>query len=111
MAALARGANRVDCQETALMKLIPPGSMIGILGGGQLARMTAMAAARLGYRCHIFCTNKDEPALAVAAAHTLAAFTDSAALEKFAASVDVVTLEWENVPLEALDIISKHKTV
>ena len=47
-----------------IMKTIPPGSTIGILGGGQLARMTAMAAARLGYRCHIFCADKNEPAVA-----------------------------------------------
>ncbi len=93
------------------MKLIPPGSTIGILGGGQLARMTVLAAARLGYRCHIFCPGKDEPALQVAAAHTLGDYTDRAALEKFAAAVDVVTLEWENVPLEALKLVSKHVAV
>jgi 5-(carboxyamino)imidazole ribonucleotide synthase len=87
------------------MKTFPPGSTIGILGGGQLGRMTALAAARLGYRCHIFCPDADEPAVEVAAAHTQASFTDKAALESFAASVDVVTLEWENVPLAALDIL------
>jgi 5-(carboxyamino)imidazole ribonucleotide synthase len=89
------------------MKLIPPGSTIGILGGGQLARMTAMAAARLGYKCHVFCPGKDEPALQVSAAHTIADFTDKTALEKFASFVNVVTLEWENVPLDALDIVAK----
>lgn len=93
------------------MTLIPPGSTIGILGGGQLARMTALAAARLGYKCHIFCTNRDEPALQVAARHTLAAFDDKAALEKFAKSADVVTLEWENVPLLALDTIARYQAV
>jgi len=93
------------------MKLIPPGSVIGILGGGQLARMTAMAAARLGYRCHIYCSNKHEPALQVAAAHTIAGFDNRAALERFASSVDVVTLDWENVPLEALDIVSEHVAI
>lgn len=87
------------------MKLIPPGSTIGILGGGQLGRMTAMAAARLGYRCHIFCPGADEPAVEVAAAHTQGSFTDRAALESFAAAVDVVTLEWENVPLDTLEIL------
>jgi 5-(carboxyamino)imidazole ribonucleotide synthase len=89
-----------------LMKTIPPGSTIGILGGGQLGRMTALAAAQLGYRCHIFCPNAGEPAGEVAAVRTQASFMDRAALEAFAASVDVVTLEWENVPLETLDIVS-----
>jgi 5-(carboxyamino)imidazole ribonucleotide synthase len=84
------------------MKVIPPGSIIGILGGGQLARMTAMAAARLGYRTHIFCADKNEPALQVAAFSTIASFANRAALEKFASAVDVVTLETENVPLDAV---------
>ncbi len=58
-----------------------------------------------GYRCHIFCPDKDEPAVAVSAAHTQGAFDDRTALEKFAKAVDVVTLEWENVPLAALEIL------
>ena len=87
------------------MKIIPPGSTIGILGGGQLGRMTALAAARLGYRCHIFSPSADEPAVEIAAEHTQADFSDKGALEKFASSVDVVTLEWENVPLATLDIL------
>jgi 5-(carboxyamino)imidazole ribonucleotide synthase len=87
------------------MKVIPPGSTIGILGGGQLGRMTALAAARLGYRCHIFGPGADEPAVEVSCAHTKSEFTDLAALEKFAAAVDVVTLEWENVPIAALDFL------
>ena len=87
------------------MKTFPPGSTIGILGGGQLGRMAAMAAARLGYRVHVFCPAADEPAVEVAAVHTLASFEDKAALEKFAASVDVVTLEWENLPVTALDVL------
>jgi 5-(carboxyamino)imidazole ribonucleotide synthase len=93
------------------MKTLPPGSTIGILGGGQLGRMTAVAAAELGYRCHIFCPGADEPAIDVSAAHTQAAFDDRAALEKFAKAVDVVTLEWENVPLAALDILKPHVAV
>jgi 5-(carboxyamino)imidazole ribonucleotide synthase len=93
------------------MKVIPPGSTIGILGGGQLGRMTALAAARLGYRCHIFCPGADEPAVAVAAEHTQGTFTDRAALEKFAQAVDVVTLEWENIPLETLNILKPHIAV
>jgi 5-(carboxyamino)imidazole ribonucleotide synthase len=89
------------------MKTIVPGSTIGILGGGQLARMTALAAARLGYPCHIFCPSAEEPALQVTPLHTIAAYTDGAALKAFASAVDVVTLEWENIPLSALEIIGK----
>ncbi len=77
---------------------IAPGSTIGILGGGQLGRMTAIAAARLGYRCHIFCPEPDAPAFEVAAAHTCAAYDDAAALDAFAKSVDAITFEFENIP-------------
>lgn len=93
------------------MKIFPPGSTIGILGGGQLGRMTVLAAAQLGYRCHVFCPDENEPAVSVAAAHTKGAFDDRVALEKFAKSVDVVTLEWENVPIEALEILAPHVAV
>ena len=70
---------------------ILPGATIGILGGGQLGRMTALAAANLGYRCHIFCQSADEPAAQIAARTTLAAFDDNAALDAFAADIDVAT--------------------
>src|SRR6056297_2874190 len=76
------------------MKTLPTGSTIGIFGGGQLGRMIAMDAARLGYRCHIFCASEDEPALDVCAAQTIASFDDEAAIEAFAKAVDVITLEW-----------------
>ena len=82
------------------MSALPPGSTIGILGGGQLGRMLALAAARLGFRCHIY-SDVDGPACQVAAATTLGAFDDLARLETFAAAVDVVTYEFENVPLAA----------
>jgi len=77
---------------------IRPGSTIGILGGGQLGRMTALAAATLGYRCHIFCPEKDSPAAQVAAAATIADYTDREALARFAREVAVVTYEFENIP-------------
>ena len=93
------------------MKTLPPGSIIGILGGGQLARMTALAAAKLGYHCHIFCPDDAEPAVQVSAFHTHAPFNDRTALESFARAVDVVTLEWENVPLETLQIVEQHIAV
>jgi len=80
------------------MTPLPPGSVIGILGGGQLGRMTALAAARLGYRCHILTPERDAPASQVSAATTLAAYDDAAALARFAQAVQVVTYEFENIP-------------
>ncbi|CAM5764012.1 5-(carboxyamino)imidazole ribonucleotide synthase [Bosea minatitlanensis] len=77
---------------------LAPGAMLGILGGGQLARMIALAAADLGIRCHIFAPEADSPAFDVAARHTIAGYDDEAALARFADTVDVVTYEFENVP-------------
>ncbi len=91
-------------------KVIPPGGTIGIIGGGQLGRMTALAAARLGYRCHIYCPETDSPAFQVAAS-TLASYADEAALTAFAAAVDVITFEFENVPAESVRILSRHVPV
>ena len=88
-----------------------PGSTIGIIGGGQLGRMTALAAARLGYRCHIFTPETDSPASQVSAATTVAEYDDAAALERFAAADDVVTFEFENVPAESVRLLAEHKPV
>jgi 5-(carboxyamino)imidazole ribonucleotide synthase len=82
---------------------LPPGSTIGILGGGQLGRMTALAAAQLGYRCHVYSPTDGEPGTQVAAASTIAPYEDEEALGRFACSVDVVTFEFENVPARVLD--------
>ena len=84
------------------LRVIAPGATVGILGGGQLGRMTALAAAALGYRTHIFCQTADEPAAQVTNTRTLGAFSDLAALEKFAGTVDVITLEWENIPVASI---------
>ena len=92
-------------------RAIAPGATIGILGGGQLGRMTALAAANLGYRCHVFCQSADEPAAQVAAATTLAPFDDTDALDAFAARIDVATLEFENVPIATLERIAAHTPV
>lgn len=89
---------------TAITPLLP-GAAIGILGGGQLGRMLAMAAARLGLRCHIYEPGTRPPAGQVAERVTTAAYEDEAALSAFARSVDVVTFEFENVPAAALDRI------
>lgn len=81
------------------------GSMIGILGGGQLGRMLAMAAARLGYRTLIFDPDGNAPAAQVANGHVVAAYSDHVALEDFARRCVVVTYEFENVPVEAARVI------
>ena len=90
---------------------VAPGGTIGILGGGQLGRMTALAAARLGYRCHIFCPEPDAPARQVSAATTLAHYDDAAAIEVFARACDVVTYEFENVPSGAAQVASRFAPV
>ena len=79
---------------------LPIGSTIGILGGGQLGRMLAIAAANLGMKTHIFCPDPNSPAFEVAGCKTVADYTDYASLETFANSVDIVTYEFENVPVE-----------
>lgn len=91
--------------------LVPPGGIIGILGGGQLGRMTALAAARLGYRCHIFTPEVDSPAAQVSAVTTVAGWDDEAALSAFAAAVDVITLEFENIPLASLRFLEGKAVV
>ena len=85
--------------------IVPPGSTIGIVGGGQLGRMLAMAAAQLGYRCHVYAPEAEPPAAEVAARSTQAKFDDEAALQRFGSEVDVATYEFENIaagPLAAL---------
>src|SRR5204862_385388 len=81
--------------------MIGPGSTIGIVGGGQLGRMLSVAAAQLGYKCHIFDPAGHPPAADVAARLTRASFDDVPALEAFAAEVDVATYEFENLPVLA----------
>jgi len=82
--------------------MIPPGSTIGILGGGQLGRMLATAAAQLGYRCHVYTPEPGSVAGAVCAGQTTAAWDDSAAMAEFAADCAVITYEFENVPVTPL---------
>jgi 5-(carboxyamino)imidazole ribonucleotide synthase len=84
------------------MTVIAPGATIGILGGGQLGRMLAMAAAQLGYRCHIYAPEPDSIAAEVSAAFTCAEWADTEALASFAADCAVVTYEFENVPVTPL---------
>ena len=87
------------------MTITPPGSTIGIVGGGQLGRMLARAASRMGYKTHIFTPEKDSPASHVATVTTIGAYRDATALRAFAQSVDVITFEFENVPSETLEML------
>jgi len=82
--------------------MIPPGETIGILGGGQLGRMIAVAAAQLGYRCHVYAPEADSIAADVCAQFTCAAWDDAEAMARFAADCAVVTYEFENVPVGPL---------
>jgi len=116
---MAQGANAIRRQKTVrtmsdpqkLSAPVPPGGTIGILGGGQLARMLALAAARLGLKTHVFSDVRDAPAFQVTSAHTYASYRNAEALRKFAQAVDVITFEFENVPSESIDTLSLLKPV
>jgi len=96
------GSNRVK---------LKPGDTIGILGGGQLGRMLAMAAARLGLRCQIFSPDPESPAFDVVLNATCAEYADVEALEVFANDVDVITYEFENVPASAALVLAARRPV
>ena len=91
--------------------LLPPNATIGLVGGGQLGRMSALAAARLGYRCHILTREKDSPASQVSAATTISDYHEPNGLREFAAAVDVISFEFENVSAEGLDLLASLKPV
>lgn len=82
--------------------MISPGKTLGVLGGGQLGRMFAHAAERLGYRVHVYEPSSDSPAAEVSARAVHAPYTDLAELEAFVRGCDVVTYEFENIPVEPL---------
>ena len=86
---------------------LPPGSTIGILGGGQLGRMLAIAAAQLGLKTHIYSDEADAPAFDVAHGRTVGSYTDQDALARFAGACAVVTCEFENVPAETLEAAAR----
>jgi 5-(carboxyamino)imidazole ribonucleotide synthase len=90
---------------------LKPGDTIGIVGGGQLGRMLAMAAARLGLRCRVFSPDPDSPAFDVVMDATCAEYADVEALELFAADVDVITYEFENVPAASAMILAARRPV
>jgi len=91
--------------------LLKPGATIGILGGGQLARMLALAAAPLGLRCHVYSPEKESCAFDVVHAGTCAPYDDEAALGRFAGTVDVITYEFENVPARTAAFLARRKPV
>lgn len=90
---------------------LKPGDTIGILGGGQLGRMLALAAARLGLRCQVFSPDPDSPAFDVVLNAACAEYADVEALELFANDVDVITYEFENVPAAAAMILAARRPV
>ena len=94
-----------------MIKPLKQGAVIGILGGGQLARMLSVAASRMGFKTHIFEPEANPPASHVSDLLTTAAYNDNEALEKFAKSVDVITFEFENIPTEALDTVEAFCSV
>ena len=87
---------------------IEPGGTIGIVGGGQLGRMIALAAANYGLRVHVYAPDADSPAFDVAAVTTCAPYDDAEALAAFADSVDAVTYEFENIPRETAELLARH---
>src|SRR5262245_48091104 len=84
---------------------------LGILGGGQLGRMSAMAAARLGIKVVIFTDEKNSPASQVADETIVAPYSSKSALKGFAAKVDVISYEFENIPVETVRFLKKLKPV
>ena len=91
--------------------VLQPDATIGILGGGQLGRMLALAAARLGFKCHVFSPNPDSSAFDVVHRVTCADYTDAQALDRFASAVDLVTYEFENVPAECATFLAARVPV
>ena len=90
---------------------LPPNSTIGLVGGGQLGRMSALAAARLGYRCHILTRDIDSPAAQVSHGVTISDYSDPVSLRTFADGVDVISFEFENVSAEGLDLLASIRPV
>jgi 5-(carboxyamino)imidazole ribonucleotide synthase len=90
---------------------LPPNATIGLVGGGQLGRMSALAAARLGYRCHILTRETNSPAAQVSHAVTISDYSDPVSLRAFAAAVDVISFEFENVSAEGLDLLASLRPV
>ena len=91
--------------------MIKPNSIIGMLGGGQLGRMFALAAAQMGYRVWVFDPGLPSPAGEVASRHICAAYDDHAALQEFGEACEVITTEFENIPAETLRFLQQYAQV
>ena len=96
---------------TRAPRTLPPGAIIGIVGGGQLGRMLALAAARLGYQCHVYSPERDACAFQVVGRRTVASYSDRVALRRFARDCDVITYEFENVPAATARWLARHAPV
>jgi 5-(carboxyamino)imidazole ribonucleotide synthase len=92
-------------------RVIAPGAALGVIGSGQLGRMFALAARRMGYRVHVFSPFDDTPTGQVSDVEVTASYQDLDALRAFARHVDVVTVEFENIPVEAINAIEEHAPV
>ena len=97
--------------EVTSQTMLKPGSTIGMLGGGQLGRMAAIAAAVMGYKIHVFSPSANGPCAQVSALETVAPYEDEVALRSFADAVDVVTLEFENIPLQTVRFLRQFVPV
>ncbi|WP_375202628.1 5-(carboxyamino)imidazole ribonucleotide synthase [Hyphococcus sp.] len=91
--------------------VVEPNGTIGVLGGGQLGRMLATAAAELGLKTIIYCPEDKAPAFDVASDHIVASYTDETALKKLAAAADAITYEFENVPVEAVNFLTANGAI
>ena len=94
-----------------MSRVYPPGATIGVMGGGQLGRMFAIAARRMGYRVHVFTPEEDSPAGQFADLARVAEYTDEKAVRGFAEGVDVVTFEFENIPVETAEWCAREREV
>ncbi|AIL65773.1 N5-carboxyaminoimidazole ribonucleotide synthase [Rickettsiales bacterium Ac37b] len=93
------------------LSMIPPGSTIGILGGGQLGKMIAIAATNLGYKTHIYCPEATSPALQVTNHSTIAPYLSQNKLSEFASKVDIITLEFENIPCDTIKFLNSQNKI
>lgn len=94
-----------------MSEYLPVGSSIGILGGGQLGRMLVLAAAPLGYKCHIYCPESDAPATHNAYRISHAPYEDHRQLLRFSDNVDVVTYEFENIPVATARFLEQRRRI
>ncbi len=92
-------------------KRFPPGAIIGVMGGGQLGRMFALAARRMGYRIHTFSPEADGPAAQVSDCATVADYNDETAVRRFARNIDLLTFEFENIPTQTIEWAAQERVV